>query len=60
MKSKDQILTSVKVHPEMFEEFKVECVKRKFSINKLTNRAMDLYLKDETFRKLIHNHQLED
>ena len=60
MKSKDQILTSVKVQTELFEEFKLECVKRKFSLQKLTDRAIDLYLHDETFRKMIHNHQIEE
>ena len=40
-------LTSVKVDKDLFDEFKVECVRRKFSLNKLVNRAMDLYLKDE-------------
>jgi hypothetical protein len=57
--AKDQILTSVKVDNGAFEQFKVECIKRKFSLQKLTDRAIDLYLKDESFRKLIHNHQLE-
>jgi len=60
MKSKEQILTSVKVQTELFEEFKLECVKRKFSLQKLTDRAIDLYLHDETFRKMIHKHQIED
>jgi hypothetical protein len=57
--AKEQILTSVKVNNELFEQFKVECIKRKFSLQKLTDRAIDLYLKDESFRKLIHNHQLD-
>ena len=46
-------LTSVKVDKDLFDNFKIECVKRKFSLNKLVNRAMDLYLKDENFRKQI-------
>jgi hypothetical protein len=54
---KKDILTSVKVETELFETFKVECVRRKFSLNKLVNRAMDLYIKDEEFRKLITNHK---
>ena len=50
MENKEQ-LTSVKVDKDLFDTFKLECVKRKFSLNKLVNRAMDLYLKDENFRK---------
>jgi hypothetical protein len=50
-------LTSVKVDKDLFDNFKIECVKRKFSLNKLVNRAMDLYLKDEEFRKSVTNHK---
>ena len=50
------ILTSVKVDKDLFEVFKIECVKRKFSLNKLVNRTMDLYLNDENFRKQLTNH----
>jgi predicted HicB family RNase H-like nuclease len=49
-------LTSVKVNKELFDVFKLECVKRKFSLNKLVNRAMDLYLNDEDFRKQVTNY----
>jgi hypothetical protein len=49
-------LTSVKVDKDLFETFKIECVKRKFSLNKLVNRTMDLYLNDESFRKQVTNY----
>ena len=49
-------LTSVKVDKELFDDFKIECVKRKFSLNKLVNRAIDLYLTDESFRKQVTNY----
>ena len=49
-------LTSVKVDKDLFDNFKIECVKRKFSLNKLVNRAMDLYLNSEEFRKSVTNH----
>tara|TARA_R110000765_G_scaffold160433_4_gene264682 strand:+ start:1029 stop:1217 length:189 start_codon:yes stop_codon:yes gene_type:complete len=48
-------LTSVKVHADIFENFKVECVRRKFSFQKLSDRAIFLYLTDEDFRKQITN-----
>jgi hypothetical protein len=54
--SKDQQLTSVKIDKILFETFKVECIKRKFSFQKLSERAIHLYLTDEEFRKQIHNH----
>jgi hypothetical protein len=56
MSKKDMTLTSVKVQSDLFEEFKIECVKRKFSLQKLTDRAVHLYLTDDEFRKKIHNH----
>ena len=55
MSKKEQILTSVKVQTPLFENFKIECVKRKFSFQKLADRALFLYLTDENFRKQITN-----
>ena len=49
-------LTSVKIKSDLFNEFKIECVKRKFSFQKLADRAIHLYLTDEDFRKQINNH----
>jgi hypothetical protein len=48
-------LTSVKIPEDLFEEFKISCIKYKFSIQKLTERCMYLYLTDEKFRIDIHN-----
>ena len=48
-------LTSVKIPEDLFEQFKIACVKYKFSIQKLTERSMYLYLTDEEYRKMIHN-----
>jgi|TARA_B110000037_G_scaffold86383_1_gene102423 hypothetical protein len=48
-------LTSVKVQADLFENFKIECVKRKFSFQKLADRAIYLYLTDEDFRRQITN-----
>ncbi len=53
---KDMTLTSVKVKSDLFENFKIECVKRKFSFQKLADRAIYLYLTDDDFRKRISNH----
>ena len=56
MASKDQQLTSVKINKTLFEQFKVECIKRKFSFQKLSERAIHLYLTEEEFRKQVHSH----
>jgi hypothetical protein len=53
---KNQQLTSVKLDKDLFEQFKVECIKRKFSFQKLSERAVHLYLTDDSFRKQVHNH----
>ena len=53
--AKKMTLTSVKVKSELFENFKIECVRRKFSFQKLADRALFLYLTDEDFRKQISN-----
>jgi|TARA_Y100000389_G_scaffold197050_1_gene230918 hypothetical protein len=52
---KDMTLTSVKIKSDLFENFKIECVKRKFSFQKLADRAIYLYLTDEDYRKAITN-----
>jgi len=55
MKNKELQLTSVKIQSDLFELFKIECVKRKFSFQKLADRAIYLYLTDEDFRRQITN-----
>jgi hypothetical protein len=52
----NKTLTSVKIKSDLFHDFKVECVRRKFSFQKLADRAIHLYLTDEDFRKQITNH----
>jgi hypothetical protein len=48
-------LTSVKVEEILFQEFKEECVKYKFTLQKLVDRSIFLYLTDEAFRNRLHN-----
>jgi len=57
MATTDKTLTSVKIKSDLFNEFKIECVKRKFSFQKLADSAIHLYLTDEDFRKQINNHK---
>lgn len=53
--TKEKKLTSVKVEEELFNRFKEECVRSKFSFQKLADRAIFLYLTSEEFKKTIHN-----
>lgn len=48
-------LTSVKVEDELFQEFKLQCVKHKFSFQKLADRAIFLYITNEEFRRQLHD-----
>jgi hypothetical protein len=56
MNKKDMTLTSVKIQSDLFEQFKVSCVRHKFSLQKLADRTIHLYLTDEEFRRKVHNH----
>jgi hypothetical protein len=53
-----QQLTSVKIDEKLFEDFKINTIKFKFSLQKLAERAIYLYNNDPEFRKQIHNVQL--
>jgi hypothetical protein len=55
MSSENQQLTSVKVQKDIFEEFKVLAVRNKFSLQKLVDRGMYLYITSEEFRRALHN-----
>lgn len=50
-------LTSVKVDKDIFEEFKVECLRDKFTLQKLVNTSLLLYLNDNDFKETIKNNQ---
>jgi len=54
---KKMVLTSVKVNEDRFNDFKVECIRDRFSLTNLVNRCMDLYLNDEDFKRAILNHK---
>jgi hypothetical protein len=55
MKSTEKRLTTVRIEDELFQEFKYQCVRNKFSFQKLASRSIFLYLTDKNFRKDIHN-----
>ncbi len=55
-KSDNKSLTSVKLDPVLFDEFRILCVRNKFSFQKLAERSMHLYVTDPEFRKKLGNH----
>jgi len=46
-------LTSVKVYKPLYHKFKVQAMDEEFTLQKLVNRAMDLYVYDDKFRKTV-------
>jgi hypothetical protein len=52
-------LTSVYVDDSLYETFKINAIKFKFSFTKLVEKAMYLYNTDPEFRKTLHNTQVE-
>ena len=53
MVKKEKQLTSVKVDKEMFHTFRIECLKNKFSLQKLVERGVYLYLNDPDFKRML-------
>ena len=47
-------LTSVKVEEDLLQEFKEQCVRHKFSLQKLVDRSIYLYLQDKEYQKTIN------
>jgi hypothetical protein len=46
-------ITSVKILFDLYKEFKLSALSEEFTLQKLVNRTMDKYLKDEDFKKSI-------
>jgi hypothetical protein len=56
MKSSEKRLTTVRIEDKLFQEFKFQCIKDKFSFQKLASRAIYLYLTD---KKVTRNKKIE-
>jgi hypothetical protein len=52
---KGDILTTVRLQDRLFENFKPEAAKNKITMRNLLERAMFLYMIDESFKKTINN-----
>ena len=49
-------LTSVKILEDLYKRFKATTVNTKMTLQKLTNRSIDLYLIDDNFKNTIEAH----
>jgi len=48
-------LTSVKLLEDLYKKFKYSALSDEFTLQKLVNRSMDLYLMDNEFKTQIHD-----
>ena len=53
---KNTKLTSVKILASLYEQFKLNTVNTKMTLQKLTNRSVDRFLTDEKFREEIETY----
>ena len=49
-------LTSVKILENLYKRFKSTTVNTKMTLQKLTNRSIDLYLTDENYKNTLETH----
>ena len=49
-------LTSVKILEDLYKRFKSATVNTKMTLQKLTNRSIDLYLTDNNFKNKLETH----
>jgi len=49
-------LTSVKILKILYEDFRVKTINSSMNLQKLTNRAINMYLTDENFRNKLETH----
>ena len=49
-------LTSVHILDDVYKKFKVNAINSNLNLQKLVNRSLDLYNKDEQFRDKINNY----
>ena len=49
-------LTSVKILEDLYKRFKQTTVNTKMTLQKLTNRSIDLYLTDEQYKQQLETH----
>ena len=59
--NKEEKLTSVKLIDELYKKFREKSIREDFSLQKLVNRSLDLFVYDEEFaKKVIDYNELEE
>ena len=56
---KQSKLTSVKILEDLYKRFKATTVNTKMTLQKLTNRSIDLYLTDEQYKQKLETDTME-
>ena len=49
-------LTSVKILEDLYKRFKTKTVNTKITLQKLTNRSINLYLTDDNYKNTVEKH----
>ena len=49
-------LTSVKILEDLYKRFKARTVNTKMTLQKLTNRSINLYLTDKNYKNIVETH----
>ena len=52
----DTKLTSVKILENLYSRFKLDTVNTKMTLQKITNRSVDLYLTDKKYKEKIETY----
>ena len=52
---KNTKLTSVKILENLYNDFKIKTITNNMTLQKLTNRCINLYVQDDEFRDKIEN-----
>ena len=52
----DYKLTSVKILRDLYKKFKLSTLEDEFTLQRLVNRSMDLYVLDTKFKSKIQNY----
>ena len=53
---KNSKLTSVKILEDLYKRFKATTVNTKMTLQKLTNRSINLYLTDKNYKNTVETH----
>ena len=56
----DTKLTSVKILELLYNNFKLDTVNTKMTLQKITNRSVDLYLKDKKYKEMIETYDANE